>query len=96
MRSSTPDAVYQDAMTEAAALGLMTANGEATDYCQCTDCGRVFPTEGNFKTHRLRGECGDPATVGLETNSKGAWKAPFWGQAERTEPAAPTGQGAAA
>ena len=93
---TSPDLVYPEAMAEAAALGLMTAGGEATDYCQCTDCGKVFTTEGNFNTHRPRGKCVDPATVGLEANSKGAWKTPFWGQAERSEVTAPAGQGAAA
>jgi len=61
-------------MTEATALGLMTAKGEATERCQCPTCSQVFSTDRNFRRHLTRNRnaegfdgswCHPPDDVGL-------------------------------
>ena len=76
---------YEEAMAEAIQLGLMTRNGEATDRCQCTTCGEVFSTEGNFDRHLTRNHnrdgftgpwCQPPASADLIQNDLGVWHQP--------------------
>jgi hypothetical protein len=68
--------MYEDAMTEATKLGLMTKNSEATDRCQCTACGEIFSTVGNFDRHRGGSDCRPPAEVGLVQHVRGWWLQP--------------------
>jgi hypothetical protein len=78
--SQGTDTSYEEALAEAAELGLMTPGGQATNYAQCAACERVFTTPGNFDRHRRGGECVDPFTIGMEINRKGAWRPPFRGE----------------
>jgi hypothetical protein len=77
---------YDEAMAEAARLGLMAGpTGKATDRCQCPTCGEVFSTEANFDRHLTPGRnadgfegewCREPSTVGLVQHARGWWLQP--------------------
>lgn len=78
------DEIYDEAVSEAQRLGLMSG-GIATDRCQCSTCGEVFTTEGNFDRHLTPGRndddfdgtwCQQPATVDLIQHERGWWHQP--------------------
>jgi hypothetical protein len=44
-----------------------------TNRCLCSECGRYFGGADGFTRHRVNYQCVDPATVGLQLNSRGYW-----------------------
>ena len=83
------DRIYDEAMSEAQRLGLMSGS-IATDRCRCPTCGEGFTTEGNFDRHLMPGRtaddfdgswCQPPTTVGLIQHGGGWWHQPGPGEA---------------
>lgn len=47
-----------------------------TNFCLCSACGRYFGGVNGFERHRVKFQCVDPATIGLELNPRGYWVRP--------------------
>ena len=47
-----------------------------TNHCLCSACGRYFGGVNGFERHRVKFQCVDPVTIGLELNPRGYWVRP--------------------
>jgi hypothetical protein len=41
--------------------------------CHCSVCHRTFGGSSGFDQHRSRGQCHDPAALGMHPNPQGVW-----------------------
>jgi hypothetical protein len=71
----TPESLFQH--------DLLMQDGSPTARAMCTECGRMFSTDGNFDRHRKvrrlsehDSYCEDPSKVGLILGRHGIWHLP--------------------
>lgn len=49
----------------------------STVNAHCTCCHKTFRSASGFDTHRKRGKCVDPSTLGFEPDKSGIWRRPM-------------------